>query len=85
MASPPKTGKQSVNLATQNPRVSKIRRDPPPPVKELVVRDPEERDRRDVFLGVTTFALAIFVILFAFGSYSGWSPSQYTVKIEAEE
>jgi len=85
MASPLKTGKQSVDLATKGPRVSKIRRDPPPPVKELVVRDPEERDRRDVILGVITFALAIFVIIFAFGHYSGWSPSQYTVKIEAEE
>lgn len=86
MASPLKTGKQSVNLASA-PRVpgSRIRRDPPPPAKALVVVDPEERDRRDVILGVTIFALAIFVIIFAFGHYSGWSPSQYTVEIEAQE
>ena len=85
MASPHKTGKKSVNLASPPVPGSQIRRDPPPPVKELVVLDPEERDRRDVILGVTIFALAIFVILFAFGHYSGWSPTQYTVEIRAEE
>lgn len=85
MASPLKTGKKSVNLASQGPRVSKIRRDPPPAVKELVVRDPEERDQWEVIVGVLTFALAIFVIIFAFASYSGWSPTQYTVRIESQE
>jgi len=85
MASPLKTAKKSVNLATPAPRVSKIRRDPPPVVKEKILVDPEERDRRDVILGVVTFALAIFVIIFAFGSYAGWSPSQYTVEIRGEE
>jgi hypothetical protein len=85
MASPLPTGKQSVDLASQSPRVSKIRRDPPPPVKELVVRDPEERDRRDVILGVTTFALAIFVIIFAFGSYSGWSLSNHPVELRYDD
>ena len=85
MASPLPTGKQSVNLAASGPRVSRIRRDPPPPVKPVVVVDPEERDRRDVILGVITFALAIFVILFGFGRYSSWSPSQYTVEVRAAE
>jgi hypothetical protein len=85
MASPLKTEKQSVDLATDGPRVSKIRRDPPPAVKELVIRDRDERNKWDVIIGVLTFALAIVVIIFAFGSYAGWSPSQYTVKIEAEE
>ena len=85
MASPLPTGKQSVDLASQSPRVSRIRRDPPPKVKELVVRDPEERDRREVILGVTTFALAIFVIIFAFGHYSGWSPSQHKVELRYDD
>jgi len=85
MASPLQTGKQSVNLAASGAPGSRIRRDPPPAVKEIVVRDREERDRWDVIVGVLTFALAIFVIIFAFGSYSGWSPSQYTVRIESEE
>jgi hypothetical protein len=85
MTRPLPTGKQSVNLASPAAPGSRIRRAPPPPVKETKVVDPEERDRRDVILGVTTFALAIFVIIFAFASYSGWSPTQYTVEIKAEE
>ena len=79
MASPLPTGKQSVNLAPSAAPGSRIRRDPPPAVKELVVRDPNERDARMVVIGIVTFALALFVILVAFASYIGWSPRQYTV------
>ena len=85
MASPLKSGKQSVKLTSPHAPGSRIRREPPPPVKEEVFVDPEERDRRDVILGVTIFALALFAIIFAFGSYAGWSPSQYTVELRAEE
>ena len=85
MASPTPTGKQSVNLASPEVRVSKIRRDPPPAVKELVVRDPEERDQRDVIIGVLTFALALFVIIFSFASYSGWSFSHHSVQVRVDE
>ena len=81
MASSLQTGKQSVNLATSAPRESRIRRDPPPVVKELVIRDRNERDTRTVVIGIVTFALAIFVIILAFSSYSGWSPRQYTVHV----
>ncbi len=70
MASPLKSGKQSVNLAGAAPRVSKIRRDPPPKVKEVELRDPDEIDRRAVTIGVVTFALAICVIIIAFSGYS---------------
>jgi len=79
MASPLKTGKQSVNLAAGEVRVSKIRRDPPPAVKELVVRDPEDRDRQMVVIGVVTFAVALFVIALGFMSFTGWSPRAYTL------
>jgi hypothetical protein len=79
MARPLSTGKQSVNLAPPEVRVSKIRRDPPPVVKEKVV-DPKEREQWVVVVGVLTFALAIFVIIFAFAIYSGWSPRQYTLE-----
>jgi hypothetical protein len=82
MASPLKTGKQSVNLAAGEVRVSKIRRDPPRQVKELVVRDPPERDTRMVVIGVVTFAIALFVILIGFSSIYGWSPTQYTIHVE---
>ena len=81
MASPLKTGKQSVNLAPKGAPGSRIRRDPPPKLKEVAVRDPEERDARDVAIGVLAFTLALFVILFAVASYTGWSPRQYTVQV----
>jgi hypothetical protein len=80
MASPLQTGKQSVNLAAPV-RVSRIRRDPPPVVKKVEVRDPEERDTRAVVIGVVAFGLAIFVIAIGFSSANGWSPSQYTIEI----
>ena len=85
MARPLPTGKQAVNLASGEVRVSKIRRDPPPPVKLKEVRHPDVVDRPAVIVGVVAFALAIFVIILAFGSYSGWSPSKYTVEINATE
>lgn len=81
MASPLKSAKKSVDLASQAPRVSKIRRDPPPRVKQVEVRDPRELERRDAVIGVLVFALAIFVIILAFGSYWGWSPRDYTVQM----
>jgi hypothetical protein len=79
MARPLPSGKQSVNLAEPGVRVSKIRRDPPPKLKEIVVRDRDEQDRRMVVIGVATFTLALLVILLAIASYTGWSPRQYTV------
>lgn len=81
MAAPLPTGKQTVNLASGEVRVSRIRRDPPPPPKPEIYVDPEDRDRRDAIIGITLFALAIFVIVLAVGAYNGWSPSQYTFRM----
>lgn len=81
MASPLRTGKQSVDL-TAPVRVSRIRRDPPPVVKQVAVRDPEERDARAVVIGVITFALALGVIIFGFSNVGGRAPSEYTVHLE---
>lgn len=85
MARPHPTGKLSVNLASNlassGPRVSRIRRDPPPAMKEKIVLDPDESDQRTVVVGILTFALAIFVIVLAFGSYWGWAPAQYTIQM----
>lgn len=84
MARPLPTAKQSVSLASAdygsaNPgRVSRIRRDPPPPAPEIVVAERNERDARMVAVGVITFALALVVIGMALMSYVGWSPRQYT-------
>ena len=84
MTRPQQTGKKSVNLASNGPRVSRIRRDPPPKVIVKQV-DLDEIDRRDVVIGVLVFALAICVIIIAFGGYSGWSPRQYTVELNQGE
>lgn len=84
MASSLPTRKQSVNLASSGVKVSRIRRDPPPKVKEKVV-DLKEVERRDTVIGVLAFTFAILVITFAVASYSGWSPRQYTLEISADE
>ena len=83
MASPIPTGKQPVNLASgpSGARVSRIRRDPPPPVKKQAIVDPEEREQWAVVVGVLTFALAIFVIIVALGSYTGRSAKGYAVEV----
>lgn len=91
MARPHPITKPSVNLASNlapsgsstspGPRVSRIRRDPPPLVKKEVAVDAEEREQWAVIIGILAFALAIFVITIAFGSYSRWSPSQYTMEM----
>ena len=70
MASPLQTGKKSVNLAAPV-RPSRIRRDPPPIAKKVVVKDPEERDAQTVVIGVIAFALAIFIITLGFSAYQG--------------
>lgn len=81
MASPLKSSKQSVNLARAPVRVSKIRRDPPPPVKKVEVKDPEERDTQTVVLGVVGFAVALVIVMIGISSAYGWSPSDYTIQI----
>ena len=85
MASPLKSGKEAVNLAAQAARPSKIRRDPPATkakVMQLSIEDRDDRDRRLAAVGILVFAFAILVIVVAFGSWAGWTPSQYTVEIK---
>ena len=79
MASPLPTGKKSVNLSAPA-RGSRIRRDPPPPVKKVVVRDPDVRETRMVVIGVVYFAVALFIVALAASAYSGWSPGEYKVQ-----
>ena len=85
MASPTPTAKKAIDLAAPAARVSRIRRDPPPPVKVVSAGEIKERDARTIVIGITAFALSLFVIIFAFGSYSGWSLGQYTVELRASE
>jgi hypothetical protein len=78
MASPLPTAKQTVNLAAPGSRGSRIRRDPPPKIKEISIADRNERDRRSVLVGIVMSAAAVIAILVGISSYSGWSPRQYT-------
>ena len=80
MASPLQTGKKSVNLRAPV-RGSRIRRDPPPIVKKVEVKDPEERDTQTVVIGVIGFALAIFLIAIGFSSSNGLSMGDKTIHL----
>ena len=85
MASPLASGKKSVNLGTPGVPGSRIRREPPPPektAKTLEIRDPEERDRQAVIIGILAFAIALVVIIAGVSSFAGWTPRQYTIRIE---
>ena len=82
MVRPLATGKKTVNLAPSGPKVSRIRRDPPPPkLKELSLDERNERDRRNAVIGIIAFTLALIVILFAVSSWAGWTPAQYTLQM----
>ena len=85
MARPLASGKKSVNLASAPAPGSRIRRDPPPKVKEVPIRDIEEHDRRNAVIGVVTFALALFVILVGFSSVNGCTPSEYTLRLDPKD
>ena len=83
MASPLPTRKISVDLAAPVLRVSRIRRDPPPPPpKEVSTAEIVERDARHVAVGIVTVALALFVILIGVSNAAGWSPRQYTIRMQ---
>ena len=81
MANPLQTGKKSVDLASSGRRVSRIRRDPPPIAKKIVVRDAEERDQRTVVIGISAFAIAIAIVMFGISINYGWQPAEYTVEL----
>ena len=82
MANPLQPNKKTVDMATPGPRVSRIRRDPPPPVKPVNPVDIKERETWAIVIGIVTFALALSVILIGVSNVAGWSPRQYTIEIE---
>ena len=85
MASPLQSRKSSVNLAAPTVRVSRIRRDPPPKPAKIDIVDTEENEQWALAIGILAFALAIVVVIFAFGTYSTWSPSEYTIEVNAND
>ena len=82
MASPLPTRKPSVDLAPPEVRVSTIRRDPPPLVKEITLVDVAERDAWTVVLGIALFALSLFVIVLGFSAFAGHKSEPYTVHVD---
>ena len=80
MASPLQSGKKSVKLTPPVPG-SRIRRDPPPVVKRVELRDPEEIEARTVLIGVVSFAVAIVIIVIGISSNYGWSPADYNIEL----
>lgn len=79
MAQPLNSRKQTVDLAAPAVRGSRIRREPPPKVKEVPIRDREERERWVVIFGVVAFACALVAVLVGIASAAGWSPAQYSL------
>ena len=82
MAKPLHSSKQSVDLAQPVVRVSRIRRDPPPPVKEVSAADIREQDARSTMIGIVVMVLALVVVLAGLSTAAGWSPSQYSIQIK---
>jgi hypothetical protein len=82
MASISRPGKQTVDLARTGPRVSRIRRDPPPqPPRKVTPGELRSREARIIVIGLVTFGLAIAVLLFQFGRWAGWSPADYRIVV----
>ena len=82
MAAPLPTAKKTVDLAaSRGVRVSRIRRDPPPTVKEKVITRAELRWREAWMLaiGITAMAIALFVVLIAISRWAGWSLTDYEI------
>lgn len=82
MASPMPTRKSTVDLTKGAVRLSRIRRAPPPPPEKLLTR--EQLRRREAWgmaVGIGTFAVLLFVILFTLGIGPGWTPGDATIVI----
>jgi 1,4-dihydroxy-2-naphthoate octaprenyltransferase len=81
MAAPLASHKKTVDLAGGPAKVSRIRRDPPPVVKEKTVTRAEVREREAWMLaiGILSITAALFVILIAVSNWAGWSLSDYMI------
>ena len=82
MAAPLPTAKKTVDLAaSRGVRVSRIRRDPPPTVKEKTITRAELRRREAwmVAIGITAMTVALFVVLIAISRWAGWSLTDYEI------
>ncbi len=85
MAAPLPTKKTSVDLSKGAVRrVSRIRRDPPPPpAKKLTQAELRQREAWTIAVGITVLALALFVVSFYLGKLSLWEPEPITIELGA--
>lgn len=84
MAAPLPITKKAVDLARSGGvRASRVRRDPPPVVKEKTITRAELREREAwaVAIGIAAMSAALFVILLAVSRWAGWSMSDYVIVI----
>lgn len=79
MPSPSRTSKKTVDLAEPVVRVSRIRRDPPPPEKIITAAEIREHDTRTLVIGVAILSLALFVALIGVVDFAGWMPREYLI------
>jgi energy-converting hydrogenase Eha subunit H len=84
MASPRPARKSAVDLGAPAARVSRIRRDPPPKVKEISAAELKERQALAIVLGVTLFAFALFIALVGISKATGWSLSEYRIELRED-
>ncbi len=84
MAIPLNTTKQTVNLAAAGPRVSRIRRNPPPASRKEPVLDREDREKLSALFGVIAIALAIVALIAGLGIYAGWSPREVELYLQMD-
>lgn len=83
MAKPLPAAKRTVDLSAPARRMSRIRRDPPPPPERKLTRaELREREKWVIGIGVTAFALALFLIILAVNNGPGWTPGQLHVVVE---
>lgn len=80
MAAPLNTAKSTVDLSAPGVKGSRIRRNPPPKVKELSLAEIRERQLRHSIAGIVVMTLALTIVLWGVASFAGWTPREYTLR-----
>jgi hypothetical protein len=76
------SSKQTVDLSRAPAKVSRIRRDPPPPpARKVMPSELRASEAKVIVVGLTVFGLAIAILLFQAARWAGWSPADYTIVI----
>lgn len=83
MAAPLPTKKTTVDLGKDTPRrVSRIRRDPPPPPeKPLSAAEVRQREGLAIVIGIVATALALIVLAFQLSNIAGWRPGTIVINL----